>query len=136
MSASSVLIVDDDAGMLRRLGEAFTGAGYQVHTAADGEIALRRFQVVRPDVVLTDILMPTREGLETIMAMRKARPDTRIVAMSGGGRVGPFDCLAIARRLGADAVIPKPFRLAEVLALVASQARRPAPQLAMWGSRP
>lgn len=125
MSSNSILIVDDDVDMLRRLGTAFTVAGYKVHTATDGEIALRRFVAVGPDVVLIDILMPTREGLETIMAMRKEQPEAKIIAMSGGGRIGPHEFLNLARHLGADAVIPKPFRLANVLALV-SQTAQPA----------
>jgi DNA-binding NtrC family response regulator len=119
LSANSILIVDDDVGMLRRLGAAFAVAEYEVHAATDGEIALRRFNAVSPDIVLIDILMPTREGLETIIAMRKERPEAKIIAMSGGGRIGPYEFLNLARHLGADAVIPKPFRLADVLALVA-----------------
>lgn len=133
MSSNSILIVDDDVGMLRRLGAAFAVAEYEVHAATDGEIALRRFQSVGPDVVLIDILMPTREGLETIMAMRKERPATKIIAMSGGGRIGPYEFLNLARHLGADAVIPKPFRLADVLALVA-HTLEPAPRQAAAGA--
>jgi len=118
MSAHSILIIDDDEGMLRRLGEAFAGAAFDVHTASDGEIGLRRFNAVGPDVVLIDILMPTREGLETIVAMRRERRGTKIIAMSGGGLIGPYDCLSLARHLGADATLLKPFRLADALALV------------------
>lgn len=135
MSANSILIVDDDEGMLRRLGEAFAAAGYEVHAAIDGELGFRRFKAVAPDIVLIDILMPTREGLETIMAMRRERPDTKIIAMSGGGRIGTFEFLTLARRLGADTVIPKPFRLADVLAL-ASETLQPTPRRAMSGSQP
>ncbi len=118
LPATSILIVDDDVGMLRRLGAAFAVAEYEVHAATDGEIGLRRFTDVAPDAVLIDILMPTREGLETIVAMRQQRPDVTIIAMSGGGRIGPYEFLHVARHLGADAVIAKPFRLADVLALV------------------
>lgn len=124
MSANSILIVDDDVDMLRRLRTAFANAGYKVHTATDGEIALRGFKAAAADVVLIDILMPNREGLETIMAMRNQQPETRIVAMSGGGRIGPLEFLNVALHLGADAVIAKPFRLADVVALVAHTRQR------------
>lgn len=118
MKTNSILIVDDDVEILRQLGAAFAVATYEVHAATDGEIAMRRFLAVSPDIVITDILMPTREGLETIMAMRQARPEVKIVAMSGGGRVGPYEFLNLAHHLGADAVIAKPFRLSEMLELV------------------
>ncbi|MDB5447773.1 MAG: hypothetical protein JWQ97_3090 [Phenylobacterium sp.] len=118
MKNKSILIVDDDVEMLRRLGAAFAVAEYEVHAATDGEIALKRFHSAAPDLVITDILMPTREGLETIMAMRGARPEVKIIAMSGGGRIGPYEFLNLARHLGADAVLAKPFRLSDMLTLV------------------
>ncbi len=118
MTSKTVLIVDDDPEILRQIGAALASAGYDVHTAADGAIGLKRFNAVTPDVVVIDIIMPHREGLETIMAMRQARAATKIVAMSGGGRIGPHDFLNLARHIGADAVIAKPFRLAEIVALV------------------
>lgn len=120
MQSKAILVVDDDAEILRQIGAALTTAGYDVHTAADGALALRRFHAVAPDLVLIDIIMPNREGLETIMAMRKAQPGVKIVAMSGGGRIGPNEFLNLARHLGADAVIAKPFRLAAVVALIES----------------
>jgi DNA-binding response OmpR family regulator len=118
METRSILVVDDDLDMLRRLGAAFAVAQYEVHAATDGDVALKRFEAVRPDLVLTDILMPTREGLETIVAMRRARSDVKIIAMSGGGRIGAHEFLNLARHLGADAVLAKPFRLSDMLELV------------------
>lgn len=120
MTSNAILVVDDDAEILRQIGAALTTAGYEVHTAADGALGLKRFHVVAPDLVLIDIIMPNREGLETIMAMRQARPATKIVAMSGGGRIGPHEFLHLARHLGADAVLAKPFRLGDMVALVRS----------------
>jgi DNA-binding NtrC family response regulator len=131
LSAKSILIVDDDVGMLRRLGAAFAMGQFKVYTATNGEIALRLFTAVRPDVVLIDILMPIREGLETIMAMRKARPEVKIVAMSGGGRIGGYEFLNVAIHLGADDIMTKSFKLADALALVSRtlkpEAHRKAP---------
>jgi len=113
----SILIADDDGEILRQLAEAFVRADFVVHEAADGDIACRLFPLARPDVALIDLLMPNREGLETIMAMRSVRQDVKIIAMSGGGRLVSVGVLALARPLGADAVLPKPFRPSAAVAL-------------------
>lgn len=111
-----VLIIEDDAVMLRALGHAFQQAGCRVVGAREGEEGLARFLSQTPDLVITDILMPNREGVETIVAMKAAAPKVKILAISGGGRLGAEEVLDIARRLGADAILPKPFRSAEILA--------------------
>jgi len=118
LKKQSILLIDDDIEMLRRLTEVFLAADFAVHAAPDGLVGLRRFEMSPPDVVVTDILMPEREGLETIMAMKQARPAVKIIAMSGGGRIAAGDFLKLASALGADAVIAKPFRLADLLKLV------------------
>lgn len=83
--------------------------------AHDGQQGLSQFSKLKPDVVVTDIIMPHREGVETIMAMKAQAPEVKILAISGGGRIGSADLLNLARQLGADGVLPKPFRAAEVL---------------------
>lgn len=113
-----ILIIDDDPRMLQLLGEAFSGSGYHVELAADGEVGLALFRAEPPDVVVTDILMPNREGLETIVALRKLQADVKVVAISGGGNIGPSNFLRLATHLGADAVLAKPFRLSEIRELV------------------
>jgi DNA-binding response OmpR family regulator len=125
VDAKRILIVDDDIEILRQLGAAFTAAGYEVHAATDGAIAMTRFAAVRPDIVLMDILMPTREGLETIMAMRRAGAAVKIIAMSGGGRIGPDEFLTLAHHLGADAVMAKPFRLSDMVAVAGRTLQAP-----------
>jgi CheY-like chemotaxis protein len=74
----------------------------------------------QPDIVVTDIVMPEREGLETIMAIKSARPDVPILAISGGGRIGAPPFLDLARRLGADDVLAKPFRTAQLVERIAA----------------
>ena len=106
----SVLIVDDDYELLRQLGAAFLAAGFDTSVAPDGEVALKIFRDRQPDLVVTDLIMPTREGIETIMALRASQQPARIIAISGGYRVGPGEFLNMAKMLGADAVLPKPFR--------------------------
>lgn len=115
--APTVLIVDDDLELLRQLREAFLRAGFQVSLAVDGRQGLVRFKAEAPDVVVTDIIMPTREGVETILAMKKHRADAKIIAISGGWRVGPDAFLTLARHVGADRVLPKPFRPSQLVEL-------------------
>jgi CheY-like chemotaxis protein len=124
MQAKKILVVDDDVELLGRLIEGLAQAGYQVDAAVDGRQAYKRVLAGAPDVVLIDIIMPTQEGIETIVAIRAARPDTRIVAMSGGGRIGPSPLLDLASHLGADATIAKPFRQAALIDLI--EGRGPA----------
>ena len=112
-----VLLIEDDAIMLRALGHAFQRAGCRIIGSRDGEEGLKRFLERTPDLVVTDILMPNREGVETILAMKSHAPAVKILAISGGGRIGADQILDLARRIGADAVLPKPFRSAEIVAL-------------------
>ena len=113
----TILIIEDDDIMLRALGHAFQRAGSRVVVARDGDQGLTRFLERTPDLVITDILMPNREGVETILAMKAKAPGVRILAISGGGRLGAEEILGLASRLGADAVLPKPFRAADILAV-------------------
>lgn len=117
MISPRVLLIDDDAQLLRQMSVAFIGAGFIVQTAADGQAALGRFLRAPTDLVVTDIIMPNREGIETIVALKKANPLVKIVAISGGFRVGPADFLELARHVGADAVLAKPFRLSDLISL-------------------
>lgn len=112
-----VLLIDDDLELLRQMSTAFAAAGYSVSAAPDGRIGLARFESGAPDLVVTDLIMPTREGVETIVALRKAAPGLKIIAISGGYRVGPSDFLTLARHVGADEVLPKPFRLSDLVGL-------------------
>lgn len=114
-----VLIIDDDPVLLKSLASWFAGAGCNVMTAADGVVGLKRFAQVRPDLVVTDIIMPDREGVETIVAMKGEDATVPIIAISGGGRIGPGEFLSLALRLGADAALAKPFRSKELLASAA-----------------
>lgn len=111
-----VLLIEDDDVLLRALGRAFQQAGCQVTGARDGDEGMARFAERTPDLVITDVLMPNREGVETILAMKARAPEVKILAISGGGRLGADEVLGLVSRLGADAVLPKPFRSAEILA--------------------
>lgn len=123
----SVLLIEDDGELLRQMALAFRGAGYDVQTAADGQAGLSRFRQTPTDLVVTDIIMPNREGIETILALRKASPSVKILAISGGYRVGPADFLELARHVGADGSLAKPFRPSALTSLADDVlGRRPA----------
>lgn len=110
-----VLIIEDDPTMLRTLSHGFEVSGCRVMGAQDGEEGLVKFDRLRPDIVVTDILMPNQEGVETILAIKQRAPQVKILAISGGGTLGSAAVLDLARRLGADAILAKPFRSSEVL---------------------
>jgi len=115
----SVLLIEDDPILLRNLAASLSAAGCHVMTAPDGAVGLAKFEQARPDLVVTDIIMPDREGVETIIAMRARDASVPILAISGGGRIGPGEFLSLALSLGANAALAKPFRSKELVAMAA-----------------
>ena len=111
----TILVIDDDAYSRMTLQLVLEDAGYAVECAEDGALGLRAFTAHRPDLVITDIIMPAREGLETIGEIRKLDRAVPIIAVSGGGRLKSIDLLTLAGRLGADAVLSKPFAAEELI---------------------
>ncbi len=103
-----VLIIDDTPDVRHMLTETVRNAGYIVHAVADGKRALAAFEQIAPDIVISDIIMPEGEGLETIQALHRQRPEMPIIAISGGGLVGPDSYLRCARHMGADRAFTKP----------------------------
>lgn len=126
----SVLLIEDDLELLRQMAVAFNTAGYKVHAAPDGLAGLSLFAAAAPDLVITDIIMPNREGIETIVALKNANPHVKVIAISGGYRVGPADFLHLARHVGADSVLAKPFRPSQLVALAAQLLTANAPAVA------
>lgn len=115
---TTVLVIDDDRLMRRLAARVLAKAGYRVLVATDGRKGVRLFREERPDLILTDILMPEQEGLETIRELRREAPKVAIIAMSGEGQTGTKQFLDFAIKLGADATLAKPFRAAELVAAV------------------
>jgi DNA-binding response OmpR family regulator len=113
-----ILVIDDDYLVRYTLARILQSQGYEVVTAADGESGMTVFRSAAPDLVITDIIMPEQEGIQTIRQMRRERPDAKIIAISGGSRFGDLDVLEIAIKLGADDAISKPFDAAELLSRV------------------
>jgi len=115
---ATILVVDDNAKILKILGDALESAGHQVWLAADGEVGLREFRRLRPQLVITDLIMPNKEGLELIMALNQERPCPKIIAISGGGEFTPELYLPMAKEIGADAILGKPFLPSVLLATI------------------
>ena len=115
-----ILVVDDNEQMRRTLRRTLERAEHSVTEAADGRAALKLYVAQSPDLVITDIVMPEREGIETIREMRRMAPNAKIVAISGSDIGGTLDLLWTARELGADAALRKPFRAAELLEVVSA----------------
>jgi CheY-like chemotaxis protein len=110
-----ILVIDDDPFVQRTIVRVLRKTGYDVHAAADGLEGLREFRNLQPDLVITDIVMPVKEGLDTIRMLRSWSPGAKIIAISGGNRLASRDFLVEATALGAAAVIAKPFELDELL---------------------
>jgi CheY-like chemotaxis protein len=115
-----ILVIDDDAMVRQALIQVLENSGYEVHCASDGRQGLQAFRIRRPDLVISDIIMPEMEGIETIMEVRILSRDCPIIAISGGGRLGRADFLAVAKQLGATATLVKPFETEDLLRTVAS----------------
>jgi YesN/AraC family two-component response regulator len=111
-----ILLVDDEPLVVEALSSAMISKGHRVVTATNGIEGMKRFAEGLFDLVITDIIMPDKEGIEMIMEMRRQAPDTRIVAISGGGRTGNVEFLQMAKKLGAMTTLKKPIRLAELYA--------------------
>ena len=114
----SVMVIDDEVLVRDTLRRALEGAGIEVVEAADGNEGLKAYLAKPTDVVVTDILMPEKEGIETIIELKREHPNVKIVAISGGDRTGNTDFLEMAGLLGADRIMQKPFRPKELLATI------------------
>jgi two-component system OmpR family response regulator len=112
-----VLVVDDDPALLMVMARAFSRAGYATRTAENGRQALELIKSYRPDLVVTDIVMPEMEGIGAIMAIKQLADPPKVIAMSGDGPGGRCNYLKWAKHLGADEVLSKPFSLEEMLGL-------------------
>ncbi len=116
---ATILVIDDDAAM-RRVLKRMLSANHEIIEAADGSIGLACFIEHRPHLVITDILMPKKEGIETIREIRQLAPKVKILAISGGGGVGTPHYLEMAGKLGADVTLMKPVSAANLRSTVSA----------------
>jgi CheY-like chemotaxis protein len=111
-----ILVIDDDVQMRQMLKQMLERQGYEVVEAADGKEGIMHYRQEPTDLIITDIIMPNKEGVETIIELRHDFPDVKIIAISGGSRVlDAQDCLAYVKNLGASCVFSKPFERMELL---------------------
>jgi CheY-like chemotaxis protein len=114
-----ILVVDDEEQIRRILRLTLERAGHEVDTAADGNEAVAKFDPERHDLVITDIVMPEKEGIETIQELRQVSAGVKIIAISGGGRISPEEYLDWARRFGVHRTFTKPIDRDDLLRTVA-----------------
>lgn len=124
---ADIVIIDDEPMVRLTLRGMLEYAGHEVREAGDGREGLALCDEQCPDIVITDIIMPEQEGIETIRALRRDLPHVRVIAISGGGRFDNAELLRIALRLGAARVLAKPFRRAELVKAVDEVLRKAWP---------
>ncbi len=108
--------MEDDKDLRELLKASLTKSGdHLIIDASNGKEALQKFKSLLVDLVITDLVMPEQDGIGLIMELRKIKPGLKIIAISGGGKVGPSNYLSIAETLGANAVFAKPFSIKSLL---------------------
>lgn len=110
-----ILVIDDDDQVREMLRQMIHNAGHDVAVAADGNAGITLYRERPADLVVTDIIMPDKDGWEAIVELRREYPEARIIAISGGDRLGPSSYLAVAKRFGAQRVFAKPIEKRELL---------------------
>lgn len=111
-----ILLIDDDQLLRGILAKALTYSGYEVIQAADGQQGLDLFFATKIDLVITDLIMPGQEGVETILHLLDQSPDTPIIAISGVPNSKVY--LEIAEKIGATRILPKPFTPKQLLTVI------------------
>lgn len=113
-----ILVCDDDQDLRGVVRELLEEAGHEVRDAADGAQGVVMYREDPTDIVITDIRMPAKTGNEAILELRAEFPEVKIIAISGGGTVGSDLYMRVARKLGADYAIAKPFAPDELLSAI------------------
>ena len=107
---SHILIIDDESQIRLMLRKLLESEGYTVTVASNGIEGIKCYNENPVDLIITDIFMPDKEGIETIIELKEKHPDIKIIAMSGGGRNATTAYLHMAKSLGANLTFEKPIR--------------------------
>lgn len=113
-----ILVIDDEVHILLMLKKMLEKVGYEVDLARNGQEGIDLQNKLPADLIITDIVMPEKEGLETIVEIKSKYPDTKIIAISGGGRMDPREYLEPAKLFGASKILKKPFNQQEIVSAV------------------
>lgn len=111
-----IVVIDDDDALRLTLKTFLEKNGFSVGEAKDGREGVRKVEELGPDVVLLDIIMPEQDGIETVQILRDAYPGIKVIAISGGGTLRINDLLDVARKLGAEGRLEKPFTCDQAMA--------------------
>ena len=120
----SILIIDDDDNLRDALRRTLHKEGYTIIEASEGGRGLRQLAHSQVDLILLDMFMPDKDGLETIVELRRTHPGIKIIAMSGGGFKGTVDVLHVAKKMGVRRTLAKPFTHAELIEAVETELAR------------
>ncbi len=112
---NKILLIDDDNHFREMFAELLRRNNYEVIETSDGRYATELYAEHQPALVITDIIMPEKEGIETILDLRRMHGNLKIIAISGGGRTNAMDNLRSAHLLGAERTFEKPFENSEIL---------------------
>jgi len=115
---AGVLIVEDDKDLREMITISLTRRKFTVIEAGNGKEAIVHFKPSITDLVVTDLIMPEEDGLKVIMKLKEIKPSLKVIAISGGGKVGPGSYLNLAKALGADAIFSKPFSINDLIAKI------------------
>jgi CheY-like chemotaxis protein len=124
---AKILVIDDNDDLRETIVSVLDDEGYDTLFAPDGASGVKVFGETRPDLVITDLIMPKSNGLDTIRDIKAIDPQARIVAMSGGSLISHEYYLDVAATLGAMHVLSKPFEIDELVRVVAECLNAPLP---------
>jgi DNA-binding response OmpR family regulator len=128
-----ILVIDDEQLLRSTVVMILTRAGFTVAEASDGQAGIAMFHKNPPDIVLTDIFMPNRDGIEIIKELKHSSPLTKIIAMTGGGKLRMMEIASAAQVLGADYVLDKPFDSESLLTAINAVLVTPLPTRSQHG---
>jgi len=129
-----ILVIDDEPLVRSTVVMILTRAGFSVEEASDGAAGIAMCHKNLPDVVITDIFMPNRDGIEVVMALKRSYPRTKLIAMTGGGQTRMMEIASPAKLLGADHILHKPFERESLLAAVTAVLGTPPPPRSQHGT--
>ena len=122
-----ILVIDDEPLVRATVVTILTREGFSVEEASDGAAGIAMIRTNQPDLVITDVFMPNRYGIEVVMELKRSYPHIKIIAMTGGGRMRMMEIGSAANILGADHMLHKPFERESLLAAVSAVLGTPSP---------